>query len=98
MHVHTAFLAGMALDQCARIDNGKLVAIFNNTDLFRRRDNDDGKGCTFGLPAFCAVASVVMGGRGCDLHLDCAFGTLAGKRPAGKLTTTFLQYILDGRM
>lgn len=50
--VHTAFLAGVALNGCRLVDNLELVAVGGDGDLIFGDDTNDREKCTFWLPAF----------------------------------------------
>jgi hypothetical protein len=55
-HVHTAVLAGVALDHGRFVDDGELVLVGGDAQLVAGHDADDGEERAGGLPAFGAAA------------------------------------------
>src|SRR5262249_30357091 len=95
VHMRTADLAGMTLDHRRRVDDLKLVAVFEHGYVLTRYNGDDRKSCALGLPAFGAPTSVVVRDVALDGHLDGAVLALANQGAAGKVACTLLHAVVD---
>src|SRR5882724_8949987 len=95
-HMRTASLAGMPLYSCRCIDHLKLVAVFQNADVFARYDRYHSKDRPLRLPAFGAAAGVVVGDVTLDADLDRPILAFADQGSAGE-TARALPYSVVNR-
>jgi hypothetical protein len=88
----------MALDRRRGIDDLKLVGIGGDLEIVARHHRDHRKQRALRLPALGAAADMIVGGIAFDPDLDRIAGAFAMKRPAGEISITGLDAVIDGRM
>lgn len=98
VEMDAAFLAGMPLDKCGRIDNGEFVGVFQHLDAVCRCDRNDGEGRAFRLPALGAAAGVIVRDVALDAHLHGIALAIANKRAAGKGSIGCVKSCIDKGM
>jgi hypothetical protein len=87
--------AGVTLDQRRRVDDLELVAVFEDFDIFMRRDGNDRQSRALGLPAFRAAASVIMGDLSLDADLHRAAAAQADENAALEVRVCRLHAVVN---
>jgi len=98
VHVDAALAAGMANDQCARVDGPKLVGVFHHLYLLARYDRDLREKRTLRFPSLRATAYVVVRALSHDRNFDGVRGAPAAQRAAAEILCGGLDAVVDGRM
>src|SRR5215475_5694620 len=98
VHVHTTFLAGVALNGRLRIDDLELLRMFSHFEPLARRHSDDGEHSPFGLPTLRTATGVVVSRLRADADLDLIFRAFAEQRASGEVGCGRLDASIDGRM
>src|SRR5262249_34258855 len=93
--MRAAALAGIALDHRRGIDDRKLVAVFEHSDVLPRDNRDHGEDRPFGLPALGAAAGVIVGDIALDADLDRPVLAFADQGAAGKAARALLYAAID---